>query len=169
MTYFSATNLNYDENGNVLSTEFEPKLPLKVTSGLLNQLTAVKCSDDSEVIKSNADLVLASWFNQIEDIELADRDKFQVTSEVVEARCERYENGNIKSVYIYYNFENVGKADSISDISDYVIINENLRNDITEKCQLDLMQLTGTENFGQFLKIWAEVPFGVFKNFHNIK
>lgn len=74
-----------------------------ITRGeLLKQLSENK---DEVKVKLSADLVLATWFNDILEIELADRDKYEVKSEVI--TCEKYDSGNVKLCVIDYYFQEI--------------------------------------------------------------
>lgn len=80
----------YDEQGNPMTgSSFVPSITLN--EGSTTELTNIKGAT-AEDIKVNADLVMANWFNSISNIELADREEWQIVSEI--ARCEKYPSGS---------------------------------------------------------------------------
>ena len=101
MEQIGIATVNYDEAGNVVSANFEPKL--KVENVDVKQLLSIKADPDVDVVKHNAEMVMASWFTKINDIELADRDDYNIVSEVL--RCERYDNDKIKTCSIAFYFD----------------------------------------------------------------
>lgn len=92
--------IRYDIDNNVISGVFKGALEQKFDKELLEQLIP---SNDPNVIKNNADMALASWFNKITDIELADREVSQIISSV--KKRTYHSNGNIKKCSIDYFLE----------------------------------------------------------------
>ncbi len=97
--------LTYDEDGNIKTAGFDPKIQVQVKSSKLKELFEIGSSNDLEVLQLRADTVFAMFIDKINQIELADREKFQVVSEVM--LCEKYENGNIKICKLKYFFVSV--------------------------------------------------------------
>lgn len=102
-TYIGQAIINYDIKGNMLDAVFVPHLPMHVDQALADKISeVVKGTDDEKTLKHNADMVLASWFNQMTEIELADRNQYDIASTVV--KCEKYANDMIKTCILDYNF-----------------------------------------------------------------
>ncbi len=95
--------ISYDEQGNPTSQTFKPGENIEPDDNLLNQLKQIPTATDSELVKQNADLVLAGWWSKMNEAELADRDEFKIYSEIVE--CLKYDNGSVKSCSIEYTFK----------------------------------------------------------------
>lgn len=93
--------IEYDKNGVVTSAEFEPTLKLNNPEALKAELSTIQCGDEP-TLKYNADLVLAAWFAKVSDIELADREKYKIESEIV--TCAKYPNGLVKSCTMKFFF-----------------------------------------------------------------
>lgn len=99
--------ITYDSGGTVIRelTNFVPTLKISITEELNRQFAKVKSEKDEINLKKNSDIVLATWFSKMNEIELADRDKFQIKSEII--KCERYANQRIKQCVIRYTFEKI--------------------------------------------------------------
>lgn len=99
------STINYDESGNALSATFEPTIKIESDNSLISQLSNIKNKSANE-IKSNAELVFSSWFRKLDDlitdIELSDREEYEVVSEVKE--CLKYGNDSIKKCVIEFSF-----------------------------------------------------------------
>jgi hypothetical protein len=96
-------SVGYNEEGQVEFANFLPEMQIDLDQRSLNNLKkVVNNSTNTETVKENADKVLAHWFSKINDIELAERPQFQVTSEIV--NCEKHANGNVKLCVIRYSF-----------------------------------------------------------------
>lgn len=94
----------YNEAGQLLSARFEPTLKIELSSEIKKDLEHnISKSEESEVIKFNADFVLGAFFAKITEIELADREKQEIVSEV--AHCAKYSSGKVKSCVLKYYFQ----------------------------------------------------------------
>lgn len=93
----------YDTNGKIMNTSFVPLLQIKHSKKLESQLQTVKGSEDAEALNNNAQLVMAAWFSQVDEIELADRDEYEVVSKVLS--CEKYQSGRVKTCSIMFIFK----------------------------------------------------------------
>lgn len=94
--------IRYDVNNNIISGVFKGELKQKFNEELIKQLQP---SNDLDIIKNNADMALASWFNKITEIEIADREKTRIISNV--KKRTYYSNGNIKKCEIDYYLETI--------------------------------------------------------------
>lgn len=97
--------LKYNEEGKVVETHFEPTMRIQADQTLLNQLETIKADKDDKIVKANADLVFANWFNKMNEIELADREKYEVASEITE--CKKDTKGLVRVCSIRYIFKEI--------------------------------------------------------------
>jgi len=99
--------MNYNEDGTVIKelSHFTPTLKTTIDTDIEEQLLTIKGENDSETLKHNANAVLAGFFTQITNIELADRSEYVVDSEVV--TCEKYPTGGIKTCVLKYYFRRI--------------------------------------------------------------
>lgn len=98
-------NIHYNEDGDVLSAVFTPTMVVPFDKRVLMQLQSVKASKDDGLLKENADMVLAAWFAKMNEIELADRDDYEVASEIL--KCIKHQNGMAKECVIKYSFQKI--------------------------------------------------------------
>ena len=95
--------VNYDENGYPISQSFVPGTNVNPDDELLNQLKQIPVTDNSEVTKENADMILAGWWAKMNEIELADREEYKIYSNVI--NCVKYPNDLIKECSIEYIYK----------------------------------------------------------------
>jgi hypothetical protein len=91
--------ISYDESGKLQAAGFQPTMTMQLDAELFKPLSSV-AGRGLEDIRLNADLVMAAWFNRMNEIELADRGLYEISSEVVE--CLKYENGQVKQCKLRY-------------------------------------------------------------------
>lgn len=94
--------LAYNEEGHTIMAVFNPTLKVETNSVILDALKEVE-GKEQEVIMKKANVVMATWFNAISDIELADREKYLIEGEV--QSCHKYPNGQIRECIIKYFFK----------------------------------------------------------------
>lgn len=99
--------ITYDNGGRVIKelTNFVPTLKISITDELNKQFAQIRSEKDEINLKKNSDIVLATWFSKMNEIELADRDKFEIKSEII--KCEKYANERIKQCVIRYTFKEI--------------------------------------------------------------
>lgn len=99
--------INYDLQGQVTHAEFTPHLKVSLDEDdLLSQLKPVNSDTQAETIKANADMVLGSWFAKITEIELAERDEYQVIGKL--RMCDNHPGTSIPATcVIEYFFEKI--------------------------------------------------------------
>lgn len=97
--------ITYNNQGDVVSADFNPTMRIEVQEDLKQQLISVKENEDSEKLQANADLVMGAWFSKITDIELADRSEYHIVSELL--RCNRYPDGKVRLCSMLYKFEKI--------------------------------------------------------------
>lgn len=95
----------YDEEGNVINAIFDPTMKLDFKEPLSDQLQQIKCSEDVTTVQQNADTIFAGWFSKLNEIELADRTKYEIKSNVLD--CEKYPNGKVKKCLIQYVYQEI--------------------------------------------------------------
>lgn len=93
--------IEYDPDGKVIKTQFISQLRLNPLN-LEKQLADIKQGDE-EAIKANATLIMAAWFSQVAEIELADREKYKITDKIVE--CVKFDTGQIKKCSIQFSLD----------------------------------------------------------------
>lgn len=103
MEQIGIATMQYDESGKVIEAYFTPRD--KVQGVDLNQLKTIQADQNIDVIRYNAEMVMAGWFSKVNEIELADRDHYKVTSETI--WCDKYPNGSVKRCSIGFYFEEI--------------------------------------------------------------
>jgi len=94
----------YNEAGELLSAKFVPTLTIELSNEIKKDLEQnISKSEESDVIKFNADFVLGTFFAKMTEIELADREKQEIVSEVV--YCAKYQSGKVKYCVLKYYFQ----------------------------------------------------------------
>lgn len=99
--------ISYNQKGQVSGAIFDPaRVDFNDDTFLLNLLSTEGRSQ--EEIKKSADKILAAWFNKVDNIELEDREKFRITSQIVS--CDKWKDDTVKSCVIEYSLEEVTNA-----------------------------------------------------------
>lgn len=96
--------IDYSSDGTATGASFAPSMRVDLDKRALLQLTTIKARDP-KIVEDNAGYVFASWFSRMNEIELADRDKFIVVPQTI--KCETYPNGKVKHCEIAFNFQEV--------------------------------------------------------------
>lgn len=94
--------IEYDAAGKVTTAYFEPSIKIDLAEALGGRFTELAAPTPEE-LKGNADIVLGAWFSKMNEVELADRDRYTIESEIVE--CEQYPNGTVKRCILRYTFK----------------------------------------------------------------
>jgi len=94
--------VEYDENGKAKGASFNPTMKVKLGSLELKGLMSVSANNTDAFLR-NAETVFASFFNKMNEIELADRSEYQIKSE--QTLCERWPNGNVKICQVKFTFQ----------------------------------------------------------------
>lgn len=93
--------MRYKDTGEVISAIFKPTMLSETKVDFLRNLKGNLTKDDNvEEIANNAEIALASFFSQINSIELADREKQQIVS--TPFKCVFYSSGNIKKCVVKF-------------------------------------------------------------------
>lgn len=98
-----SVTMEYAETGKVIRGEFKPMMVIELDDALFTQLEALPQGEDASILQSNADLILAAWFSKSNEIELADREKWEIVSSV--ADCSKYPTGKVRKCVIEYTFK----------------------------------------------------------------
>lgn len=95
--------IQYSQNGNPISARFEADMSIKFDADIIKQLLKVDGADDQIKIKQNADMALAGFFQEITNVEIADRAVSKITSAIVE--CVKYKSKQVRVCRIAYYVE----------------------------------------------------------------
>lgn len=102
-TEIGVVTTNYDEQGKLISANFKPTMQVELSDSVKRMLDqALQKDDNVESLKRNSDFVLGSFFSKMTEIELADREDYEIVSEILD--CHTYENGKVKFCRIKYLF-----------------------------------------------------------------
>lgn len=104
--------LHYDKKGHYNGGGFEPTMQIEISQGLMSELTGVCIDGEDKIaehvnqkIRDQADMVFATWFQKMNEIELADRSQYEIGTEVT--HCSKYPNGKIRSVKLRFVFRHL--------------------------------------------------------------
>lgn len=103
-TKIGTASFIYRPDGSVEYASFKPDIEVdtKKTPDLLHQFkSSLSGKGDDKTIQADASLIMGAWFAKAEEIELADRDKMVITSNVL--NCERFANGLAKKCQIQFS------------------------------------------------------------------
>jgi hypothetical protein len=95
--------LEYTQQGELITSLFEPTMTVSLDSTLESELRKIECCASPEDLEHNASLVLASYFNRMNKIELRDVATTSLSGHI--DHLEKHENGNIKKAVISYSFD----------------------------------------------------------------
>lgn len=96
--------IRYNKDGTVASAKFTPAMKIEIEKNLMNDVARTVNQPANEIqLKNQADTILASWFDQVNKIELADREKYEIVSNIV--LCNKFANDAVKIVHIEYEFK----------------------------------------------------------------
>lgn len=91
-TTIGVATITYDDTGRPVSSEFVPEKYIDDHwKGASDALLTTPAVDDATQAKAQAEMILASWFAHLNEIELADREVATIESEVTQ--CDRWPNG----------------------------------------------------------------------------
>lgn len=99
------TAIEYDERGCPTSVEFKPVLGVDLDEGLRRQLMEVAGDDGPMRIRTQSELVFAAWANRLSEIELADRERYEVAAELV--ACEKYDEARVRRCEMRFAFRRI--------------------------------------------------------------
>lgn len=99
--------MKYAQDGSSLDSYFKPTMKVHIAENIAKALAVSMVErsltpNDPTIVKEKADLVLASFFSKMTEIELAERDEYEIKSEIV--NCTKWPNGNVRLCQIQYSF-----------------------------------------------------------------
>jgi hypothetical protein len=100
-------SIEYNPDGTVREASFVPTMVVPVPPAVHNDLMRVGRIDDIVALQGSADIIMASWFSKVNEIELAERTEYTIKSTI--SKCVRNEDGRVKNIVIGYRFEPVQK------------------------------------------------------------
>lgn len=99
----------YSEDGKVLRAFFTPTMRI---GNVAEQLMKIRHGNAAQ-IRQDAEIVLSSWFNKMNEIELADRSEYEISSEVLS--CTQYPDGGTKRCKIEFTFKKLDNANQVQE------------------------------------------------------
>lgn len=103
-TEIGLVTIDYNPEGILVSANFKPTMQVELSDETKQSLNEnLKNQENSDVLKENSDLVLGTFFSAMTEIELADREEYEIVSEI--DKCDTYENGATKQCVIKYLFQ----------------------------------------------------------------
>lgn len=101
MRILGTVYLYYQPGGDFASGDFIPAQYVP-TSTVKDKLKFISGASE-DVAKQQSEMIISAWFQQNNNVELADRDKYEIVSKV--ANCEKWPNGNTKRIGILFYFQ----------------------------------------------------------------
>lgn len=95
--------IEYSKGGEIASASFSPTMNFRADEELLSRLDFAPHASNEILLKEHADRVFSAWFNKMNEIELADREEYEIVSEIVE--CLKFESQEIKKCVIKFTFK----------------------------------------------------------------
>lgn len=102
-TEIGISTIGYDEQGDANYALFTPLMGLSEEGDDLHKFVDIKSDNDETKMKAQAESIFATWFEKFNQIELADRQKYVIGSDIVS--CEKYPNGNVKKIQFKFIFK----------------------------------------------------------------
>lgn len=97
-TVIGTAALEYNEEGKLEAAVFYPKIKVKFDD--IKEQLGNCCSRSIDDIKNSAQLLLATFFSKMNEIELRDMEKTTLSADIV--RSQNHDNGTIKEVEIEF-------------------------------------------------------------------
>lgn len=95
-------DISYRQDSTVESAHFSPTIKIELNeTELTDGLFGLK-NKTAEEVKNTSELVMASWFNKMNEIELADRNTHEIKGEIM--YCEEYTDKKVKRCMIKFFF-----------------------------------------------------------------
>lgn len=95
----------YTPHGEIAHASFRPTMEISVEASILKQLTDVK-PGDADYLRRNSEIAMATWFSRTNEIELADRDSYEIVGTVLD--CLKYPDGTTQSCQMKFAFRKIG-------------------------------------------------------------
>lgn len=96
--------ISYNEQGVSIAAGFESSVKISAANAtpLLQELQSISGTSKENIVIEQANLLVGEFFQTIDKIDLADREKFEVVGDKIS--CTKHANGNIKEVKVKYYF-----------------------------------------------------------------
>jgi hypothetical protein len=106
-TLIGKAEISYLQDGKVNSARFTPNhyVITPKNSSVFRQLEDLEVGPQEDKIVKQAELMMATWFSKLNDIEMADREKYKIVSEMDE--CHKYPNGQPSKVSVSFYFTDI--------------------------------------------------------------
>lgn len=92
---------NFNSGGDIIAAEFRPSITAVADDNLLNQFNSIKVSVALPIrIRQAGEALIARFFSNATNIELADQEKYFIDSEIVS--CKKFHNGMVKRCLVRY-------------------------------------------------------------------
>ena len=95
-------SIKFDKNGEIRDIYFKPTMEIKLDGVDLEKIKQEYETVDENIVKNATDLVMASWFNTVNKIELMDHDECQIKSTIISCKPD---NKGVKNCRIEYFIE----------------------------------------------------------------
>jgi len=107
-TLIGSTTIQYNQEGKVNFALFLPNQYIvseESTNGMFSQLEQLEVEPYEDKILKQAELMMATWFSKLNDIEMADREQYKVVAEMDE--CHKYPNGQVSKAKVSFYFTDI--------------------------------------------------------------
>ena len=92
---------NFDSGGAIVAAEFRPSITAVADEQLLHQFNEIQVRNPLPIrIRQAGEALIARFFSNATNIELADQEKYFIDSEVI--RCDKHRNGIVKHCLVKY-------------------------------------------------------------------
>lgn len=92
---------NFNSGGAIIGAEFRPSITAVADDNLLQQFNEIQITTPLPIrIRQAGEALIARFFSNATNIELADQEKYFIDSEVV--RCSKHRNGIVKHCLVKY-------------------------------------------------------------------
>lgn len=98
-----SANIKFNTIGVATDASFTPVMKIEGDPKLLASLAAIGGKISEETIKARTNLLLGAYFNKANEIELADRDHYEIHSEITS--CDKYPTGILQEITVKYFFQ----------------------------------------------------------------
>lgn len=95
----------YNEQGKAIQGHFEPTAKVYDDSCMDKLMNGTNGISSEDKIKNDSEALLSEWFNNISDIELADRDQYKISSSLL--NCIAWPNGNVQYCRISFYLQKI--------------------------------------------------------------
>lgn len=94
--------ISYDKDGKLIAADFVPTKHITDLAKLCKDLEQIK-PDSADAVQRQGEVILAEWFSHMNAIELADREKYHIVSEML--ICMKWANQKPKYCRIRFSLK----------------------------------------------------------------